>query len=63
MNDWVDHSGAIPVFIPYDAPLDLFDHLIESVHGFVIPGSSEETKPKEFEKYLERLKRILNICD
>ena len=63
VKDWVDHTGAIPVFIPYDAPLKLFDHLIEEVHGFVIPGCAEDAEPHEFEKYKNRLARIITTCE
>ena len=63
LKDWVDHTGAIPVFIPYDAPLHLFDHLIEEVHGFVIPGCPEDAKTEEFKIHQNRLARIVNVSE
>ena len=38
--DYIDQSGAIPIVIPYDAPLSLFNSILENIQAVVVPSGS-----------------------
>jgi gamma-glutamyl hydrolase len=62
--DWVSHSGAMPVLIPFDIPLDALDHLLDSIQGVLFPGGGsalfdEHGHPTLFQ---QRTKHIMDFA-
>jgi gamma-glutamyl-gamma-aminobutyrate hydrolase PuuD len=38
-SDLVSESGAQPLLIPFDLPIDRLDYLLDNIHGVVFPGA------------------------
>jgi len=62
--DWISHSGAMPVLIPFDIPLDALDHLLDNIQGVLFPGGGsalfdDQGNPTLFQK---RTKHIMDFA-
>jgi gamma-glutamyl-gamma-aminobutyrate hydrolase PuuD len=40
--DLVEESGSIPIFIPFDLPIDKLDYILDHVQAIIFPGADAE---------------------